>query len=134
MTALYLCSVSVQVGDDPPQVGELPRLHLELRTDGVGILEYIFVVFGHKVHVIFLELELLKAINQLILLGDQVLLLNERVKQGEVILPRRVLQVGVHVQDEFLLIGYLRQLVLKIVRRWCRLLTLMMVITERLSL
>ena len=133
MTALYLGSVSVQVGDDPPQVSELPRLHLELGTDGVGILEYIFVVFGHKVHVIFLELELLQAINQLILLGDQVLLLNERVKQGEVILPRRVLQVGVHVQDEFLLIGYLRQFVLKIVR-WCQVLTLMMVITERLSL
>jgi len=93
MTALYLGSVSVQVSNDPPQVCELPRLHLELRPDGVGVLEYIFVIFGHKVHVIFLELQLLQAINQLVLLGDQVLLLNKRVKKGEVILPRRILQV-----------------------------------------
>jgi hypothetical protein len=58
VTALYLGSVSVQVGNDPPQVCELSRLHLELRPDLIGILEYVFVFFGHKVHVIFLELQL----------------------------------------------------------------------------
>jgi hypothetical protein len=64
-----------------------------LRPDGVGVLEYIFVIFGHKVHVIFLELQLLQTVNQLVLLGYHVLLLNKRVEEGEVILPRRVLQV-----------------------------------------
>ena len=112
MTALYLGSVSVQVGNYPPQVCELPRLHLELRPDCVGVLEYIFVILGHKVHVIFLQLQLLQAVNKLIFLGYHVLFLNKRVEEGEVILPRRVLQVGVHVQDEFLLIRYLGQLVL----------------------
>jgi hypothetical protein len=133
MTALYLGSVSVQVGNYPPQVCELPRLHLELRPDCVSVLEYIFVILGHKVHVIFLELQLLQAVNQLILLGDHVLLLNKRVEQGEVILPRCVLQVGVHVQDKFLMICYLGQLVLKSYRQ-VPALTFMMVITDRLSL
>ena len=80
MTALYLGSVSVQVGNNPPQVCELPRLHLELRPDCVGVLEYIFVILGHKVHVIFLELQLLQTVNKLIFLGYHVLLLNKRVQ------------------------------------------------------
>ena len=80
MTALYLGSVSVQVGNYPPQVSELPRLHLELRPDCVSVLEYIFVILGHKVHVIFLELQLLQTVNKLIFLGYHVLFLNKRVQ------------------------------------------------------